>query len=140
MATSRKQSWISDTAGTVAIEYGLILPALLLFTLGIMDAGRLLWTNITLSRATDAAARCGAVNTTACAAASIPAYAAGQAWAINDIVASDFVATTPSCGVQVKATYTFKFIVPWFPQFSAKAPFGVSTMVLKATACYPKQS
>ena len=28
----------------VAIEYGLILPAMLLFTLGIMDAGRLLWT------------------------------------------------------------------------------------------------
>ena len=68
-----------DTAGSVAIEYGLILPAMLLFTLGIMDAGRLLWTNITLTRATEVAARCGAVNVTTCPAASIPAYAATQA-------------------------------------------------------------
>ena len=49
------------TDGSVAIEYGLILPVLLLFTFGLIDAGRLLWTNITLTRATEVAARCGAV-------------------------------------------------------------------------------
>ena len=124
--------------GTVAIEYGLILPVMLLFTLGIMDAGRLLWTYTTLSRATEAAARCGAVNDTA-TCPSIPAYAVAQAWGINDVTAADFVATTPACGVQVQATYTFQFIVPWFPQFSASAPFGATTMTLNATACYPIQ-
>ncbi len=128
------------TDGSMAIEYALILPALLLFTLGIMDAARLLWTNTTLTWATDAAARCGALNTT-CPAASIPGYAAGlaQQLGIYNATASDFVATTPACGVQVQATYTFQFVIPWFPQFSANAPFGGTTMTLNATACYPQQ-
>ncbi|MGB7977207.1 MAG: TadE family protein [Roseiarcus sp.] len=125
----------------MAIEYGLILPVLLLFTLGIMDTGRLLWTNITLTRATEVAARCGAVNITTCPAANIAAYAATEAqnFGIYDAAAANFVATTPACGVQVQATYTFQFVVPWFPQFSASAPFGGTTMTLNATACYPKQ-
>jgi len=139
MAQIRKSQAASHSDGTVAIEYGLILPAMLLFTLGIMDTGRLLWTYITLSRAAEAAARCGAVNTTTCPAASIPAYAVTQAWGINDVTAADFVATTPACGVQVQATYTFQFTVPWFPKFGSSAPFGASTMTLNATACYPIQ-
>jgi Flp pilus assembly protein TadG len=129
----------SNTAGNVAIEYGLIVPAMLLFIFGLMDASRLLWTNVTLTRATETAARCGAVNTTTCPAASIPAYAATQAqsFGLYDAVAANFVATTPACGVQVQATYTFKFVVPWFPQFSSTAPFGGTTMTLNATSCYP---
>ena len=118
MSAPKKIAGAGLTAsGSVAIEYGLILPAMLLFTLGIMDTGRLLWANITLTRATEAAARCYAVNTTLCPAGSVPAYAANQAWGINDIAASDFVASTPACGRQVQATYTFQFLVPWFPQF-----------------------
>ena len=140
MAQIRKPQAASHSDGTVAIEYGLILPVMLLFTFGIMDAGRLLWTYITLTRATEAAARCGAVNTTTCPASSIPAYAVAQAWGLNDVTAADFTATTPACGVQVQATYTFQFIVPWFPKFgSSSAPFGATTMTLNATACYPTQ-
>jgi hypothetical protein len=90
---------------------------------------------MTLSWATDAAARCGAVNTTTCPAASIPGYAAGLAQQLG-IYNANFVATTPACGVQVQATYTFQFVVPWFPQFSANSPFGGMTMTLNATACY----
>ena len=66
MAQIRKSQEASHTEGSVAVEYGLVLPAMLLFTLGIMDAGRLLWSDITLTRATEAAARCGAVDQTNC--------------------------------------------------------------------------
>jgi Flp pilus assembly protein TadG len=138
---ARKWRAAPNIDGTVGIEYGLILPVLLLFLFGLMDTGRLLWTNITLTRATEVAARCGAINpagVTTCTAANIPAYAATQAqnFGISDAVAADFVATTPNCGVQVTATYTFQFVVPWFPQFSTKAPFGATTMTLNATSCY----
>ena len=110
---------------------------MLLFTLELMDAGRLLWTNITLTRATEVAARCGAVKNVA-VCPSIPAYAATQAqtFGIADATVADFVASAPACGVQVVATYTYQFLVPWFPQFSASAPFGGTTMTLNATACY----
>jgi hypothetical protein len=37
-----------------------------------------------------------------------------------------FAPSTAACGEQVVAGYTFQFIVPWFPQFSAKVPFGAT--------------
>ncbi len=46
----------------MAVEYGIILPVLLMLMLGIIDTGRLIWTQTTLDRAVEAAARCGAVN------------------------------------------------------------------------------
>jgi len=130
----------SHTAGSMAVEYALILPALLLFTLGLMDAGRLLWTIITLTRATEVAARCGAVNNpTQCnyrnlCAGNIPACAATEAqnFGISDATASNFAVTNPACGVQVQANYTFTFLVPWFPS----APFGATTKTVNATSCY----
>ena len=53
-------------SGATALEYALVLPMLLLFIIGIIDVSRLLWTYTTLTRATEAAARCGAVDKTNC--------------------------------------------------------------------------
>lgn len=139
MAKIRKPQDAPHTEGSVAIEYGLILPAMLLFTLGIMDAGRLLWSYITLTRATEAAARCGAVDQTNCPTlGGTQTYATAQAWGLNDIAtAGTFTATTQSCGVQVVGTYAFQFVIPWF---YGTAPFGAANqLALSATACYPKQ-
>ena len=131
------------TDGSMAIEYGLILPVLLLFTFGLVDAGRLLWTNITLTRATEVAARCGAVgavNTITCPGTSTQATGMAEAWGISNIPDLTFTPTSAAtCGFRVVGTCTFQFVVPWFPQFSASAPFGSTTMPLKATACYPNQ-
>ena len=125
----------SHRRGTVAIEYALILPLMLLFILGIMDAGRLLWTYTALYRASEAAARCAAINTTDCGTATqIKNRAVAEAWGLT-INPSVFTVTAPSCGVQVRADYDFTFIVPWFPWFEG-APFG--TIMLNATACYPQ--
>jgi Flp pilus assembly protein TadG len=140
MAQIWKSQAASHSDGTVAIEYALILPVMLLFTLGIMDTGRLLWTYITLSRATEVAARYGAVcNPATVTCTGIPAYAVAQAWGINDVTAANFAVATSACGVQVAANYTFTFITPWFPSFGGSAPFGAPTMTLNATSCYPKQ-
>jgi Flp pilus assembly protein TadG len=122
--------------GSVAIEFGFVLPVLLLFTLGIIDFGRYLWTNITLNRAAESAARCGAVNnTTVCP--DISAYAKSEAWglAAGDVTVT--VNAAAACGMQVQTSYAFQFIIPWFPDFGGSAPLGTQT--LTATACYPTQ-
>lgn len=114
--------------GTVAVEYALILPALLLFTFGLMDAGRLLWTQTTLDRAVQAAARCGAVDTVDCGTtAEINAYAVTQAFGLT-ITSSAFTTTTPACGVQVTVSFPFTFVIPWI---------ATNNVTLTATACYP---
>jgi len=122
----RARQWVfAPAAGNVTIEFAIVLPLLLLFVLGIIDAGRLVWTYTTLSRAVEAAARCASVNTILCATATqIQDYAVTQAWGLP-IKRSAFTTTTQSCGVQVRASHDFIFI---FPR---------TTVTLNTIACYP---
>ena len=114
--------------GVVAIEYGLLLPAFLLLVFGAMDTGRLLWTQTTLDRAVQAAARCGSVNTTACGSAvAIQTYAATQAWGLT-VAPSAFSVSAAACGIKVSASFPFEFTTPWITTL---------TSTLQATACSP---
>lgn len=116
--------------GTAALEFALVLPALLLFMLGIMDVGRLVWTQTTLDRAVEAAARCGAIDTSACGtAAKIQSYAADQAFGLTITNPSlVFAVSQQACGIQVAASFPFALIIPWI---------ATSDVTLAATACYP---
>jgi Flp pilus assembly protein TadG len=138
MARTRKSQAASHRDGTVAIEYGLILPMLLLLTFGIIESGRFFWTYITLNRAADAAARYGAVcNPSKVACTAIPAYAKQQAWGMSGIPAGTFTVTNPACGVRVVASYPYNFFMPWF---NPNTTLGVANaFTITATACYPKQ-
>jgi Flp pilus assembly protein TadG len=115
-------------AGTAALEYAILLPVLLMMILGAMDAGRVIWLQVTLERAVEAAARCAAINTTICGSASaIQTYAASQAFGTT-IAASQFAATSATCGANVTGTLPFAFVVPWISK---------RKITLSATACYP---
>lgn len=128
----RKTHPVFQERGNVAIEYALILPVLLVFTLGIMDTGRLLWAVATLNRAAEAAARCAAINTTDCGTtAQIQTRAVAEAWGLT-VAPSAFTISKPACGIQVDANYDFTFITPGLGAF---VPLGIQT--LSATACYP---
>jgi uncharacterized membrane protein len=139
MAHLPRFSFIFRRSGATAIEYAIVLPVLLLFILGIMDTGRLLWTYVTIYRATEAAARCAAI------AAAVPTavtctnstqtknYAVAAAWGLA-INASAFTVSNPACGMQVQASYDFRFVTPWFPGFGGSA---LGTKTLAATVCYP---
>lgn len=127
MARGLPSRFASSCRGVAAIEYALIVPALLTFMLGIMDVGRLMWTYSTLYRAVEAAARCGAVNVTDCAStAQIQNEAVAEAWGLT-VASSAFTVATPACGVQVSVTYSFTFTIP-----------GFSDITLGPTACHPK--
>ncbi len=118
--------------GSTAIEYAIILPAVLLFIFGLIDIGRLLWNYSALNRATEAAARCAAINTTTCGTtAQIQSFAASQAWGL-DIAASAFTVATVTCGKQVSGAYTFVFVIPGV---GTALPLG--SVALSAVACYP---
>jgi Flp pilus assembly protein TadG len=109
-----KLSKLIGIRGTAAIEYAIILPALLLCLLGILDTGRLFWTSTTLQRAVASAARCGGIAAPDCATvAQIKDKAVKEAWGITlDPAAVNIL--TQACGLRVTATLAFAFTVPGF--------------------------
>lgn len=120
--------------GTVALEYALLVPAFLVIVLGTVDIGRLIFTQVTLDRAVQAAARCGAVSSSCktgtppvVSPTAVQALAVDQAWGVTTAT-TNFTVTLPTCGVQVAASYPYHFITPWL----VTADRNVS-----AQACYP---
>jgi Flp pilus assembly protein TadG len=118
-----------DSRGATAVEYAIVLTALLLFCLGTMDVGRLMWDEITLDRAVQAAARCAVVNSTTCGATgAVQTYAASQTYGMT---VSSSIFTVSSCaggGTQVQATLAFHWVTPFI---------GPNPLTLVATACQP---
>jgi len=114
--------------GSVAIEYAIILPVFLVLVLGLMDTGRLIWTQTTLDRAVEAAARCASIDTAQCGtAAQVQSYAVGQAYGLT-IESSAFTVITKACGISVAVEYPFQLVIPWIAD---------DALTLIASACYP---
>lgn len=118
----------SNTEGNAIVEFALVLPAIVMFILGIMQGGVALWDQNELTYAVQEAARCASINTTICGTSSqITSFAAARSSAGFD--SSVFTATTASCGNQVSASYPIQLVFP----------FSVS-VTLTAQSCYPTQS
>jgi Flp pilus assembly protein TadG len=114
--------------GVAAVEMAILLPAFLTVLLGVIEFGRLFWTQTALQFAVEAAARCAAVNATTCGSSSATqTYAASQAFGLS-IPSTDFTVSQPSCGNKVSIAYSFGFVVPkLFPW----------TVTLNAQSCHP---
>ena len=113
-------------SGNAAVELAFILPAVLLFVLGIMEVGRVMWLQNALNYSVVAAARCKSNAPDTCGtAAQTQSFAADQAGAGFD--SSVFTVTTASCGNKVTATYPVTLDIPYV---------NLST-TLTSQACYP---
>lgn len=117
-----------STDASVAVEFGLLLPMVLVFLIGIIEAGRLVWTQSTLDYAVSEAARCGAVDLNRCgSAAQIQGYAASRVAGVTAPAAA-FAVATVACGIQVSVSLPYEFVAP------ALFPYSVTIV---AKACYP---
>ena len=121
--------------GSVAVEFAIVLPVLLMILLGLIDLGRVIWSYTTLLQAVQVSARCAVVDKIHCGTATaVQSYAASHAWGLN-LTSSAFSVTMAACGAQVRGTMAYQFVTPWF---YVAAPFGATnTLTLTATACYP---
>jgi Flp pilus assembly protein TadG len=123
---------LSRSDGTAAVEIAILMPVFLVFLFGIVEFGRLMWTQAALQFAVEAAARCYAIDTNCTSASATQDYASQQVFGLT-VASSAFDASNgagTSCGgyeVQV-SDYPFSFIVP------ALFPW---TITLNAQSCHP---
>ena len=118
-----------DEQGTAALEFALTAPAFFLFLFGIIGLGLMFWTQIGLQHGAEMAARCATINTTLCPTnnpSAITSYAMQQTYGLN-LPTSSFTYSTPACGNQVNASYTFVF----------PGILNVGPLTLTAQACFP---
>lgn len=105
----------SDRRGSIAAEFALVIPLLLLMSFGIIEFGRTMWVRNSLQSAVEDAARCYALKRPECAtAADVEIYAASKAMGVP-VTGDAFEATVVACGKRVTATYPFASVVPVIP-------------------------
>jgi Flp pilus assembly protein TadG len=118
-----------DERGATALEFAILAPVFFLLIFGIIAFGMLFWTQVGLQHGAEMAARCASINTTLCPTGSpsaITTYATQQAFGLS-LPASTFTYSTPACGNQVSATYTFAF----------PGILNLNPVTLTAQACFP---
>lgn len=125
----RKLPFLNATEGTSAIEFALVAPVVFLLLFGIVEFGRLVWTQTALQYAAQAAARCAALGLPACATADkTQSYAASQVLGPAVPASAFTVASCTNNGQQVSASLPFTFalqkLFPW-------------QLTLSSQSCYP---
>jgi Flp pilus assembly protein TadG len=109
----RKAATDPRDRGATAVEFALLLPVLFLLLFGVIDFGRALNAQITLTQAAREGARLAALGQSG---ATVQTRAQGAATGLTPVTATVTTACTAGAGVGVdavvKVTYTFTFVTP----------------------------
>lgn len=97
--------------GATAVEVALLMPILLFLVMGIVDFGRALHAQITLTQAAREGVRVAALKQPG-PTARTQAAATGLKGTVGVAVTACPATSTPGTDAEVKATYTFTFITP----------------------------
>jgi len=99
--------------GATAVEFALVLPLLLLLVCGIIDFGRALNAQITLTQAAREGARLEALGYSNAAIQTRTAAAAPSLGGVNVTIAQTCTpGAGPTADAQVNVSYSFSFITP----------------------------
>jgi Flp pilus assembly protein TadG len=130
--------------GGTLVEFALVMVIFLTIILGIIEFGRIYWTQSTLQQAVEAAARCASIGSSLCSTESaVQDYAVSQMFGFGDAIPSNAftVDLGAACGklvtgmVSASAPYVFSITGPF--TVTSLFPSGIT---LSAQSCYPNSS
>jgi len=122
------RGFLLDLSGAMAAEFALVLPVLIVLTLGTINGSFMLYAYARLQYAAADAARCRAVKTTVCSDdATTASYALSRL--AGPLVSPSFSRTTALCGNTVTGTATF----------NVNTGLTATPITMSARACYPMQ-
>jgi Flp pilus assembly protein TadG len=108
---SRRLSGTARDRGAAAVEFALLLPVVLLIVFGIIDFGRALNAQITITQAAREGARLDALNQ-ANVVSRTQAAATGLSGVGVTVVSACPPGSGPTANAVVRVTYSFSFITP----------------------------
>ncbi len=118
-----------DDRGATIVEFALVAPLLIMIVVGGINLSMLGFSAANLRSATEAAARCAAVNTGTCSSASATqAYAASRMTHLTSARASFTGPLSEACGKKVSGSLSF-VVQTGLREF---------TVPLAASACFPQ--
>jgi Flp pilus assembly protein TadG len=121
----RRATIVHDTSASVAVEFAIVLPALVMLIVGTLYVGIAMYSIAGLHSAVEAAARCYSIDSNQCGSASAAeSFGESHYYGVSTPAFSAAVAT---CGHQVSASLTVALstgIMNW-------------NIPVSATACYP---
>lgn len=117
------------TSGASALEFAIVAPVFLAMLLGVVEFGRMAWTQTSLQYAVQRAARCASLGLTQCTTVSdVQSYAAASLNAVAVAAGSFSVSSCANNGTEVSVSVPFTFVLPglfpWRPY-------------LASASCYP---
>jgi len=119
---------VGDTSGAATAEFVLILPVMIILSLGTINASFMLYAYARLHYAAQDAARCRAVKTSVCSDnTTTESYALSRL--AGPLVSPSFTQSTALCGNTVTGTATFK----------VSTGLTTTPITMQARACYPMQ-
>ena len=122
------RKFFRDNRGAAMVEYSLVALPVVLFIFGIIQVSWIIWIGNTLTVSVDAAARCGAVQSTTSPCAG--SGSTGMITTANKVFGlggASFSANTCANGVGLIGTYTISLLF-------------VTDLTLTAKSCYPTVS
>ena len=131
----RKSTILSDRRASAALEFALVMPVFLLFLLGMLEYGRMVWTWQALQATAGVTARCVAIGSSDCPIAATYANAVAGRFGIGNptITASHALGACNAPSVTDMESVTLQ--LP-FPSPVGKVLPGLRG-TLTASACYP---
>jgi Flp pilus assembly protein TadG len=128
MIAMRKPGLVSCVSGATAVEFAMILPALLMLLVGIISASTVAYSEASLHYAAEGAARSYSVSSVIPGQCGSAATAQSNAKTLYHGTGSPtFTASNPACGCQVNGTLNVVL----------NAGMAQWTIPLSATACFP---
>jgi Flp pilus assembly protein TadG len=107
----RRRHGMASDRGAAAVEFALLLPLILLIVFGIIDFGRALNAQVTITQAAREGSRLTALNQPNVTART-QAAATGLSGVGVTVVSACPPGSGPTANADVKVTYTFTFITP----------------------------
>jgi Flp pilus assembly protein TadG len=132
--------YLRDRRANTAVEFALILPGFLFFTLGVFNLSAVLWASTSLHQAVEGAARYASV--TAAATGADPGQAAVCAWAVNHYkgpaVFTQTCAGSPAPFIYVSSpTAACAHVVTGTGSYQLVTGILNKSLALSAKACFP---